>query len=83
MKLPHFIALAGFACVLFAIAIPHLSALRVWLGFSTFFSLVYICIAIALSLKDGKPLLPLSLESNANYNFQCMRTVNLTAGTFG
>lgn len=53
MKLPHFIALAGFACVLFAIAIPHLSALRVWLGFSTFFILVYVCIAIALSLKDG------------------------------
>ncbi|XP_019245295.1 PREDICTED: proline transporter 1-like isoform X2 [Nicotiana attenuata] len=53
MKLPYFIALAGFACVFFAIAIPHLSALRVWLGFSTFFSLVYVCIAIALSLKDG------------------------------
>ncbi|KAJ8540470.1 hypothetical protein K7X08_030389 [Anisodus acutangulus] len=53
MKLPYFIALAGFACVLFAIAIPHLSALRVWLGFSTFFSLVYVCIVIALSLKDG------------------------------
>ncbi|KAK4353836.1 hypothetical protein RND71_026030 [Anisodus tanguticus] len=53
MKLPYFIALAGFACVLFAIAIPHLSALRVWLGFSTFFSLVYVCIVISLSLKDG------------------------------
>ncbi|XP_060212923.1 proline transporter 1-like isoform X2 [Lycium barbarum] len=53
MKLPYFIALAGFACVLFAIAIPHLSALRVWLGFSTFFSLVYVFIVIALCLKDG------------------------------
>ncbi|XP_016511084.1 proline transporter 2 isoform X2 [Nicotiana tabacum] len=53
MKLPYFIALAGFACVFFAIAIPHLSALRVWLGFSTFFSLVYVCIAFVLSLKDG------------------------------
>lgn len=39
---------------MFAIGIPHLSALRVWLGFSTFFSLVYIVIAFALSLKDGK-----------------------------
>ncbi|XP_009772700.1 proline transporter 2-like [Nicotiana tabacum] len=53
IKLPYSIALAGFACVFFAIAIPHLSALRVWLGFSTFFSLVYVCIAFVLSLKDG------------------------------
>ncbi|KAL3523932.1 hypothetical protein ACH5RR_016766 [Cinchona calisaya] len=53
MKLPYFIALAGFGCGLFAISIPHLSALRIWLGFSTFFSLVYIVIAFALALKDG------------------------------
>ncbi|XP_076919414.1 proline transporter 1-like [Bidens hawaiensis] len=53
MKLPYFIAMAGFACGLFAICIPHLSALRIWLGFSTFFSLVYIAIAVALSLRDG------------------------------
>lgn len=54
MKLPYFIAIAGFVCALFAIGIPHLSALRIWLGFSTFFSLVYIVIAFALSLKDGE-----------------------------
>ncbi|KAF5736606.1 proline transporter 1-like [Tripterygium wilfordii] len=53
MKLPYFIAIAGFGCALFAIGVPHLSALRVWLGFSTFFSLVYIVIAFVLSLKDG------------------------------
>ncbi|KAI3470832.1 hypothetical protein Pfo_027495 [Paulownia fortunei] len=53
MKLPYFIAIAGLACGLFAIAIPHLSALRVWLGFSTLFSLVYIVVAFALALKDG------------------------------
>ncbi|KAL8257511.1 hypothetical protein R6Q59_029552 [Mikania micrantha] len=53
MKLPYFIAIAGFACALFAICIPHLSALRIWLGFSTFFSLVYIVVAFALSLRDG------------------------------
>ncbi|KAJ9553507.1 LOW QUALITY PROTEIN: hypothetical protein OSB04_017552 [Centaurea solstitialis] len=53
MKLPYFIAIAGFACGLFAICIPHLSALRFWLGLSTFFSLVYIVIAFALSLRDG------------------------------
>ncbi|KAH6787259.1 proline transporter 1 [Perilla frutescens var. hirtella] len=53
MKLPYFIALAGLACALFAIGIPHLSALRIWLAFSTFFSLVYIVIGFALALKDG------------------------------
>ena len=54
MKLPYCIAIAGFVCALFAIGIPHLSALRIWLGFSTFFSLVYIVAAFVLSLKDGK-----------------------------
>ncbi|KAM0071495.1 putative amino acid transporter, transmembrane domain-containing protein [Helianthus debilis subsp. tardiflorus] len=36
MKLPYFIAIAGFICGFFAICIPHLSALRIWLGVSTF-----------------------------------------------
>lgn len=53
MKLPHFIAFSGIACILFAIAVPHLSALRAWLAFSTIFSLVYIVTAVALALKDG------------------------------
>ncbi|GAV56809.1 Aa_trans domain-containing protein, partial [Cephalotus follicularis] len=53
MKLPYFIAIAGLVCALFAIGTPHLSALRIWLGFSTFFSLVYIVVAFVLSLRDG------------------------------
>lgn len=53
MKLPYFTAIAGFVCSMFAIGIPHLSALRIWLGFSTCFSLVYILVAFSLSLKDG------------------------------
>ncbi|XP_027159823.1 proline transporter 2-like isoform X1 [Coffea eugenioides] len=53
MKLPYFIALAGLGCGLFAISIPHLSALRIWLGFSTLFSLIYIVVVFALALKDG------------------------------
>ncbi|KAL8470359.1 hypothetical protein ACS0TY_033003 [Phlomoides rotata] len=53
MKLPYFIALAGVACALFAIGIPHLSALRIWLAVSTFFSLIYIVIGFTLALKDG------------------------------
>lgn len=54
MKLPYFIAIAGFVCALFAISIPHLSALRIWLGVSTVLSLIYIIIAIVLSTRDGK-----------------------------
>ncbi|XP_020233739.1 proline transporter 1 [Cajanus cajan] len=53
MKLPYFIAIAGFVCAMFAICIPHLSALGTWLGFSTVFSLVYIVIAFVLSVRDG------------------------------
>ncbi|KAJ6717990.1 PROLINE TRANSPORTER 1 [Salix purpurea] len=53
MKLPYFIALSGFVCALFAMSIPHLSALRLWLGVSTVFSLIYIVVAFVLSVKDG------------------------------
>ncbi|XAR71967.1 hypothetical protein NMG60_11018433 [Bertholletia excelsa] len=53
MKLPYFIAISGVACAMFAIGIPHLSALRIWLGFSTFLSLIYIIIAIVLAARDG------------------------------
>ncbi|KAH0691953.1 hypothetical protein KY289_019311 [Solanum tuberosum] len=53
LKLPHFIAIAGVACILFAIATPHLSALRIWLGFSTLFMILYLTIAFVLSVQDG------------------------------
>ncbi|KAL8552069.1 hypothetical protein ACS0TY_000945 [Phlomoides rotata] len=53
LKLPYCIAIAGFVCILFAISVPHLSALGFWLGFSTVFSLFYITVAIVLSVKDG------------------------------
>lgn len=39
---------------MFAISVPHLSALRVWLGFSALFSLIYIVIGFTLSFIDGK-----------------------------
>ncbi|KAJ6317740.1 hypothetical protein OIU76_013309 [Salix suchowensis] len=53
MKLPYFIAISGFVCALFGISIPHLSALRLWLGVSTVLSLIYIVVAFVLSVKDG------------------------------
>lgn len=56
LKLPYCIAIAGLVCAMFAVCIPHLSALRIWLGFSTVFSLAYIVISFVLSLKDGNLL---------------------------
>ncbi|CAN7115830.1 unnamed protein product [Brassica rapa subsp. narinosa] len=53
MKLPYFIAIAGFVCAVFAIGVPHLSALGIWLGVSTILSLIYIIVAMVLSVKDG------------------------------
>ncbi|PIA54484.1 hypothetical protein AQUCO_00900794v1 [Aquilegia coerulea] len=53
LKLPHFIAMGGFICAIFASGVPHLSALRVWLGVSAVLSLLYIIPACVLSLRDG------------------------------
>ncbi|WZY90740.1 hypothetical protein YC2023_047475 [Brassica napus] len=53
IKLPHCIAIAGLICAVFAIGIPHLSALGVWLAVSTILSLIYIVVAIVLSVRDG------------------------------
>lgn len=53
LKLPHCIAIAGLICAVFAIGIPHLSALGVWLAVSTILSLIYIVVAIVLSVRDG------------------------------
>ncbi|XP_031487569.1 probable proline transporter 2 isoform X1 [Nymphaea colorata] len=53
LKLPYCIIIAGIVCAMFAFGIPHLSALGVWLGFSTMFSLIYIIVALCLSVADG------------------------------
>ncbi|CAA7389832.1 unnamed protein product [Spirodela intermedia] len=53
LKLPYCIVIAGVVCALFAFGIPYLSALGIWLGFSTFFTLIYIIAALVLSIKDG------------------------------
>ncbi|CAL0334869.1 unnamed protein product [Lupinus luteus] len=53
MKLPYFIAIAGVACGMFAICIPHLSALGFWLGVSTILTIIYSVIVIVLSIRDG------------------------------
>ncbi|KAF8107212.1 hypothetical protein N665_0124s0011 [Sinapis alba] len=53
IKLPYCIAIAGIICAVFAVGIPHLSALGTWLALSTILSLIYIVVAIVLSIRDG------------------------------
>ncbi|KAK7276343.1 hypothetical protein RIF29_17482 [Crotalaria pallida] len=53
MKLPHFIAITGFACAVFAICVPHLSALGIWLAVSTALTVVFYSITLVLSIQDG------------------------------
>lgn len=53
LKLPYCIIITGIICSLFAFGIPHLSALRAWLGVSSLLSLIYIVVAIGLSARDG------------------------------
>lgn len=54
LKLPYCILITGIICSIFAFGVPHMSALRLWLGVSTIFSLTYIIIAIGLCIKDGQ-----------------------------
>uniref|UniRef100_A0A2P2JN09 Proline transporter 2 family protein n=1 Tax=Rhizophora mucronata TaxID=61149 RepID=A0A2P2JN09_RHIMU len=53
MKLLYCIAITGFVCFMFAILVPHLSALRVWLGVSTMLTFIYFIVAVFYSIKDG------------------------------
>ncbi|KAJ8760224.1 hypothetical protein K2173_011094 [Erythroxylum novogranatense] len=53
LKLSYCNLIAGLVCFLFAIMVPHLSALGAWLGLSAVLSSIYIIVAIAVSIKDG------------------------------
>ena len=88
LKLPYCIAIAGFVCAIFAFAVPHLSALRVWLGISTLFSLAYIIIALVLSLKDGIyscNSVPIALKcpNSPDRNIQRLTGENFENNSFG
>ncbi|KAJ8759597.1 hypothetical protein K2173_008777 [Erythroxylum novogranatense] len=53
LKLPYCIAITGFLCFVFAILVPHLSALRVWLGVSSVLTMIFTLVAVVYSIKDG------------------------------
>ena len=79
MKLPYCIAVSGFVCALFAFGIPYLSALRVWLGFSTLFSLVYIVAACVLSLRDGVRAPPRDYSIRGDASSRAFSTIGAAA----
>ncbi|KAJ0796650.1 putative amino acid transporter, transmembrane domain-containing protein [Helianthus annuus] len=79
IKLPYFIAIAGFTCGLFAICIPHLSALRIWLGVSTFLSLVYIVTAVSLFLRNGIKAPPRDYNIPGTHTSKIFTTIGASA----
>ncbi|XP_074592765.1 LOW QUALITY PROTEIN: putative proline transporter 2 [Curcuma longa] len=79
LKLPYCITIAGFVCALFAFGIPHLSDLRIWLGFSTFFSLIYIIVAFMLSLRDGINSPPRDYNTPASHTNKIFSSIGAAA----
>ncbi|CAL1374647.1 unnamed protein product [Linum trigynum] len=82
MKLPYFIGIAGFVCGMFAISIPHLSALRLWLGVSTLLSLIYIIIAFVLTIKDGVNAPPRDYSIPGTTTSKIFTTIGATTNLF-
>ncbi|KAE8776437.1 proline transporter [Hordeum vulgare] len=79
MSCPTASRLSGFVCALFAFGIPYLSALRIWLGFSTVFSLTYIVAACTLSLKDGMRLAASRLQHSGRPSSRVFTTIGAAA----
>ncbi|XP_072997317.1 probable proline transporter 2 [Typha latifolia] len=79
LKLPYCIVISGFVCALFAFGIPHLSALRIWLGFSTMFSFVYILVAFALSTRDGINTAPRDYSIPGSYSGKIFNIIGAVA----
>jgi hypothetical protein len=79
MKLPYCIAVSGFVCALFAFGIPYLSALRIWLGFSTVFSLIYIVAACVLALRDGARSPPRDYSIRGDASSRVFSTIGASA----
>ncbi|KAK8552835.1 hypothetical protein V6N11_010354 [Hibiscus sabdariffa] len=79
MKLPYCIAITGFACTLFAISTPHLSALRVWLGCSTVLGLIYIIVSCVLAVKDGINAPPRDYSIHGKSSSRIFTTIGASA----
>eukprot|EP00253_Pinus_taeda_P006690 PITA_06690 len=81
LKLPYCIAITGIICSIFAFGIPHLSALRLWLSVSTFFSCIYIIAAIGLSMRDGlnSPARDYEISSSGSSKSRMFGTIGAAA----
>lgn len=79
LKLPYCIAISGFVCALFAFGIPHLSALRIWLGVSTFLGLIFIISAFVLSLINGINTPPRNYDIPGSHVSKTFSTIGAVA----
>lgn len=56
MRLQYFIIITGVVYFIFAFVVPNLSAMRLWLGASTFLTFGFIGVLLVVSANDGKSI---------------------------
>lgn len=61
MTLQEFVIISGVLYFAFAFVVPHLSAMKFWCGISAIFTVIYIVIALKLSISNGQ-------SNSKNYN---------------
>ncbi|GLJ08763.1 hypothetical protein SUGI_0095280 [Cryptomeria japonica] len=61
MTLQEFIIISGVVYFVFSFLVPHLSAMRMWIGISAFLTFIYIVILMKISISDG-------MSNSKNYN---------------
>ncbi|KAL2933701.1 Proline transporter 1 [Bienertia sinuspersici] len=77
MRLQYYIIITGVIYCIFAFVVPNLSAMRLWLGVSTFLTFGYIGVLLVVSAKDAKSV------ANKNYETQEDSTVGKVLSAFG
>eukprot|EP00252_Welwitschia_mirabilis_P022471 TRINITY_DN6082_c0_g1_i2.p1 TRINITY_DN6082_c0_g1~~TRINITY_DN6082_c0_g1_i2.p1 ORF type:complete len:419 (-),score=52.48 TRINITY_DN6082_c0_g1_i2:359-1615(-) len=53
-NLQEFVIISGAICFVFAMLVPNLSRLRVWIGVSGVLTIIYTVIVLEISISDGK-----------------------------
>ncbi|KNA07608.1 hypothetical protein SOVF_170330 isoform B [Spinacia oleracea] len=56
MRLQYFIIITGVVYCIFAIVVPNMSAMRVWIGASAILTFGFIGVLLVVSAKDGKSI---------------------------
>ena len=53
MRLQYYIIITGAAYFVFSIVVPNMSAMRMWIGLSTFLTFGYIGVVLVTTINDG------------------------------